>query len=103
MAEREMRPSTTGPHPAIPGVVVTMRSSPNRESLRIASATRMAFFDSDGLQTGCGFFAGVEFVCEPRRDWVCRFVRSDRLKSGFLGMTDDGKSIQASDPNEFKS
>jgi transposase len=31
-----------------------MRSSPNRESLRIASATRLAPLESDGLRIICG-------------------------------------------------
>jgi hypothetical protein len=25
---------------------------------------------SPALSTGCGFFAGVKFVCEPHREWI---------------------------------
>jgi hypothetical protein len=41
-----------------------MRSSPNRESLRIASATRMALFDGDGpnIISGCALLRQCKYV-----------------------------------------
>jgi transposase len=53
-----------------------MRSSPNRESLRIASATRMAFFDSDGLSiiSGCALLRQCHYV-DCKKNYL--FVGSD--------------------------
>ncbi|SAK79993.1 transposase IS66 [Caballeronia hypogeia] len=53
-----------------------MRSSPNRESLRIASATRKAFFDSDGLRitSGCALLRQCNYV-HCRKNYL--FVGSD--------------------------
>jgi cytochrome bd ubiquinol oxidase subunit I len=47
-------------------------------------------------------FRRAKFVWEPSWDWVWRFAQSNQLKSRFADVTDDRKSIPASDSNEIK-